>query len=70
MLCYTLFMNKSLFAVLILFLPSLACAQPVIQFSAEMHDFGKVLQGEQLEYSFEFTNRGDDDLVVMNLTTS
>ncbi len=63
-------MEKSLLAVLILFLPALAWAQPVIQFTTEIHDFGKVLQGEQLQYSFEFTNRGEDELVVTDLATS
>ena len=30
----------------------------------ESHDFGKVKQGQVLEYSFKFTNEGDKPLVI------
>jgi hypothetical protein len=38
-----------------------------ILFTEESHDFGKVEQGEQLEYSFVFTNEGEAPLVIQNV---
>lgn len=38
-----------------------------ILFTAESHDFGIVEQGEQLEYSFIFTNEGEAPLVIQNV---
>jgi hypothetical protein len=43
---------------------------PVIKFSEEKHDFGDVSEGPQIETLFEFTNAGDDTLIVKNVTTS
>ncbi|RPI17714.1 MAG: DUF1573 domain-containing protein [Ignavibacteriae bacterium] len=42
---------------------------PSIVFNEEMHDFGKVKEGPQLEYSFQFTNKGGDTLKIYNVTT-
>ncbi len=50
--------------------PTFAWAEPSLEFQAEKHDFGKVVQGEQLEYTFEFTNRGTDDLIIEQVNTS
>ena len=38
-----------------------------ILFTEESHDFGNVEQGEQLEYSFAFTNEGEAPLVIQNV---
>ncbi len=62
-------LNK-LFVVLILCLPSLAYGHPSIEFVSETHDFGHVMQGEQLEYIFEFTNTGTDELVIEKIESS
>jgi hypothetical protein len=43
---------------------------PVITFDKELHDFGKIVQGEKVSYSFKFTNTGKTDLVISNVTTS
>jgi hypothetical protein len=63
-------MNKILLLVLALCSPTLAWGQPSIEFMTEMHDFGQIVRGEQLEYSFKFINKGADELVVISLTTS
>jgi len=43
---------------------------PVITFDKDLHDFGKIVQGEKVSYSFKFTNTGKSDLVISNVTTS
>ena len=37
---------------------------PVFQFAEEVHDFGKIIQGEKVSYSFKFKNVGKSDLVI------
>ncbi len=39
---------------------------PVIKFENEVHDFGKVNEGEILTYYFQFKNEGKSDLVISN----
>jgi hypothetical protein len=51
-------------------IPATAWAAPAIEFQTEKHDFGKVIKGVQLEYTFEFTNRGTDELVIDSVNTS
>jgi Protein of unknown function (DUF1573) len=60
---------KILILLLLIFIPLPAVAGPSIVFLAEQHDFGTVRQGEKLEYTFEFTNAGMDELVVSQVTT-
>ena len=55
---------------ILLFLPSLVWAQPVIVFTTEHHDFGYVIQGVQLEYVFEFMNTGSDELIIKEVNIS
>lgn len=43
---------------------------PSITFTSDKHDFGDVLAGPQLEYNFEFTNTGQNTLIVKNVSTS
>ena len=41
------------------------CAKiPVISFDKDMHDFGRISQGESISYSFHFRNTGNADLVI------
>jgi hypothetical protein len=37
---------------------------PQFQFETDLHDFGKVIEGEILTYSFKFKNSGKADLVI------
>lgn len=37
---------------------------PRFQFDEEIHDFGRVIQGEKVSYSFKFKNSGKSDLVI------
>lgn len=37
---------------------------PMFKFIEEIHDFGRVIQGEKVSYSFKFTNIGKSDLVI------
>ena len=61
---------KKIIFVLVAFFPALAWAEPAITFHTEKHDFGSVRQGDRLEYTFEFSNTGTNDLVIENVNTS
>ncbi|QJD94435.1 DUF1573 domain-containing protein [Mucilaginibacter robiniae] len=41
--------------------PALA---PVIKFEHEVHDFGKIKQGDKVTYAFDFTNNGKSPLII------
>jgi len=43
---------------------------PAITFDKMEHDFGKVIQGEIVSYSFKFKNTGKADLVIANISAS
>ena len=43
---------------------------PVMAFSADMHDFGKVYEGETVSYAFKFKNSGEADLLISNVSSS
>ncbi len=40
---------------------------PVIQFEKTEHDFGKILQGEQVSYTFKFKNVGNAPLLITSV---
>lgn len=44
--------------------------QAVITFDKEEHDFGNLLQGEVVSYSFHFTNTGNMPLIISDVTSS
>lgn len=44
--------------------------QAVIEFEKEEHDFGTLLQGEVVSYSFHFTNTGNVPLIISQVTSS
>lgn len=60
---------KKIILILLLF-PAFAWAQPALEFTVEKHDFGKVIRGAQLEYTFEFINAGSDELIIKEVNTS
>jgi hypothetical protein len=43
---------------------------PVIKFVEEVHDFGKIIEGETVSYDFKFTNAGKSDLLIADVSTS
>jgi hypothetical protein len=43
---------------------------PKMQFNELEHDFGKIIQGEKVSYSFKFTNTGKSDLVITGASGS
>ena len=40
---------------------------PAIQFEKTEHDFGKILQGEQVSYTFKFKNVGNAPLIITSI---
>jgi Protein of unknown function (DUF1573) len=61
---------KRLLVILVILIPGLVYAEPSIRFESELHDFGTVKQGDFLEWAFEFTNTGTEDLLIRRLTAS
>lgn len=45
-------------------------ALPVIEFTSDFHDFGKLMSGEKVTYSFKFTNKGKGLLLISKVSTS
>jgi hypothetical protein len=43
---------------------------PIMTFSENIHDFGKLTDGEVVTYKFKFTNTGKSDLIIANATAS
>lgn len=43
---------------------------PVMTFDETVHNFGNVVEGEKVEYSFKFTNTGDKDLLITEASSS
>ena len=37
---------------------------PIMAFDCDLHDFGRISQGESISYSFHFSNSGKSDLVI------
>ena len=43
---------------------------PVFTFRETMHDFGTVIEGEKVTFSFKFENTGNMDLIISNVSAS
>lgn len=43
---------------------------PKIVFDKDVHDFGQIIQGEMISYSFHFTNRGNAPLLITDVKAS
>ena len=65
-------MRKTFLFILLQLAGSLAFAEgsPRISFTHEAHDFGRVIQGKIVEYTFYFENKGIADLWIKEVTTS
>jgi len=55
---------------LLLFIASFSYAQPAISFNQLNYDFATIGQEDQVEHVFEFTNIGDQELVIDKLHAS
>jgi hypothetical protein len=63
-------MKKIIILAMLLIFPALSYAQPSITFETVQHDFGTIEKGDVLEHTFEFTNSGDQDLIIQKLVPS
>ncbi|MBI5639826.1 MAG: DUF1573 domain-containing protein [Nitrospirae bacterium] len=65
-------MKKIILSVfcLLLLLPVPSHALPAISFVETVHDFGTLGEAEKVEHIFEFTNSGDQDLVIERISSS
>ena len=64
-------MRKIIFCtIFIIFLPAVSFAQPAIEFASENYNAGTIKQGDIIEHTFEFTNNGDEDLLIEKVTSS
>lgn len=43
---------------------------PVITFEKDFHDFGKLISGEKVTYSFQFKNSGKSMLLISDVSSS
>lgn len=43
---------------------------PAMEFKESLHDFGTVIEGEKVSYSFKFENTGESDLLISSVTAS
>ncbi len=58
-----------LFTFLFLF-PAISYSQPSIVFDTENYDFGIAAKSDTIEHSFDFTNSGNEELVIEKLVPS
>ncbi len=64
-------MKKNILALLfLLILPALSFAQPSIFFSEVIYDFGTVSQEDAVRHVFEFTNTGDQELIIETVSAT
>ena len=43
---------------------------PMLEFEQDFHDFGRVIQGEKVSFSFKFRNSGKSDLIISRVSSS
>lgn len=65
-------MKRVIFPIFLICISAIAFAEgnPRISFTQESYDFGKVNQGKIVEYTFSFENKGTEELVIKEVTTS
>lgn len=63
-------MTRFVFILFLLLVPVVAHAQPSISFKTMEYDFGLMSQDDKAEHIFEFSNKGDRQLVIDKLTAS
>lgn len=47
-----------------------SASNAIIKFETTEHDFGDIMEGEKVSYSFKFNNVGKDDLVITSVSTT
>jgi len=67
-------MKKLLFPVMIVLCAIGLHAQkqngPVLSWEKSNHDFGDVIQGDKVEFTYKFTNTGNEPLIITNVQPS
>jgi Protein of unknown function (DUF1573) len=63
-------MKKLVFLSLISLSPILSFAQGTFKFEEEIHNFGTILEGEPAVFEFNFTNTGDQPIILSNVKAS
>jgi len=63
-------MRKVFLLAFLFFFPAICYSQPSIVFDTENHDFGTVTNIDTIRHTFDFTNKGDGDLVIEKLIPS
>ncbi|OYU95168.1 MAG: hypothetical protein CFE21_12745 [Bacteroidetes bacterium B1(2017)] len=48
----------------------LSADAPIMTFNENIHDFGKLVDGEVVTYKFKFKNTGKSDLIISNASAS
>lgn len=47
-----------------------SASNAIIKFETTEHDFGDIMEGEKVSYSFKFNNVGKDNLVITSVSTT
>lgn len=50
--------------------PAVAAENGVFEWTAQVHDFGKIKQGVPVSHEFKFTNKGKVPLIIANVQAS
>ena len=50
--------------------PEVIVPGPVIAFEEESHDFGDIVEGDVVEWTFKFENKGDTPLILSNVAVT
>lgn len=61
---------KKLLLVFLFLMPAICFAQPSLNFNEQSYDAGSVSQGEIVKHAFEFTNSGDQELLIQKVSGS
>lgn len=62
---------RKIFLLAFLFLfPAISYSQPSIMFDTENYNFGTVAQSDTIEHTFDFTNKGDEELIIKKIVPS
>ncbi len=63
-------MKKIFLISFLLLFPAISYSQSSIVFNIGNYDFGTVTKGDMIEHTFDFTNAGNEELIIENLVPS